>query len=175
MATIIKPVSMLLLLVLLLTAICGCTVAAQTDRQPENQPQGSDTAAPVRFVGTCGSMPEYDNRDTWNISMKYVKYDKFGIWIEIRDDDNIGYHHDPYGFLLEYRNGSEWVNITDFNNKPVPCDYAVIPPREDVDYASANFVCSNQYIDQSKLVSGHYRFTKLISGREFQCEFDLEI
>ena len=107
--------------------------------------------------------------------MNFVKSDQWGIWIEIRDNNNIGFHFNDEYFVLERLDGSEWIKVSTLDENSLVGQYAEVPPRENADYAKCNTIARTRYLDQSKLVSGHYRFTKIISGREFQCEFDLEI
>ena len=162
----------------LLAAIILLSTAGCAD---ESAPQELTNESYTNVVDQIGGADlyypweQYDNRESWNITMSFVRYDKVGIWIEIRDNDNIGMHFNEGWFVLERQDGSEWVKVSTLDENSLVGQYAEVPPRENADYAKCNTIARTRYLDQSKLVSGHYRFTKLISGREFQCEFDLEI
>lgn len=165
-------------LVALLAAIILLSTAGCAD---ESAPQELTNESYTNVVDQIGGADlyypweQYDNRESWNITMSFVRYDKVGIWIEIRDNDNIGMHFNEGWFVLERQDGSEWVKVSTLDENSLVGQYAEVPPRENADYAKCNTIARTRYLDQSKLVSGHYRFTKIISGREFQCEFDLEI
>ena len=163
--------ALLAAIILLSTAGCADESASQ------EQSNTTETNYNVVIDGADLYYPweQYDNRESWDITMRFVRYDKVGIWIEVRDNDNIGMHFNEDWFVLERLDGSEWIKVSTLTEDSLVGQYSETPPREDVDYCNTNTIARTRYLDQSKLVSGHYRFTKIISGREFQCEFDLEI
>lgn len=118
----------------------------------------------------------YEDRESWNITMEYLRYDKHGIWVNIQDNDGVGFYYNPNYFILEYRDGNNWTKISTLHEENTMYDeIAIVPCKIQWGYANTHSICNNRFIDQSKLVSGHYRLTMVLSRREFQMEFDLNL
>lgn len=116
-------------------------------------------------------------RTTWNIEFSFVEYTGDAIILRICDYDNLGYAFNDLYYLLEVLRDGEWVQISKANLK-----YAMIPgevgyalPSSAKDYADLNSVNILKPAVDEELKSGHYRITKVLSGKYFSYEFDLEI
>lgn len=113
---------------------------------------------------------ERDAKGLWNIEIKFESYDENGIWLTLYDYDNLGFSRDAQ-YTLEMQEGDKWTQILVVKDLTMTFGYAVPQPEPDCIHLPALCMMPKDF----KLASGHYRVTKVLSGREFSTEFDLNV
>lgn len=119
--------------------------------------------------------PELSNRTEWNIELSFVEYNDNGIVINIKDYDNIGFAFNNLYFVLEIYEDGEWINLSNLNENSAYKNYGYALPNDTRDHISVNSICPAIALPDTGLKTGHYRATKVLSGRPFSVEFDLVI
>lgn len=136
------------------------------------------TADP-NYVPETQTESQYDmplppsERTDWNVEIKFLKVDDFGIWITIYDYDNLGLWFDDYDYILERYEDDTWVQLTKKNGSYYADDPCYTLPDDTLSYISTNCVSPFSLLSSDVTFSaGHYRLTKVLSGKEFSVEFD---
>ena len=160
----------------------GCQVPSEHTTEYINE----ETTSPVHFDGSTSiyygntdftkDYKELESRESWNIEMEFVRKAENSLIFAIYDYDNIGFYMGLYHFGLEYYNGFEWEIISGFHSIdtiPESDEIMVAIPNPNGNKISCHVPALYSLMNTSELKSGHYRFTKILSGRKFTLEFDL--
>ena len=94
--------------------------------------------------------------------------------IKICDYDNQGFAFNYLYFELEYLENGNWVKLTKLNENSAMNDLGYVLPSSKTDYVDCD--CHNFLSlipPEVILKSGRYRLTKVLSGRDFSVEFDM--
>lgn len=171
-----RYLALCLMLLMLSLLFCGCKETPQDipEKGTENilgpQTGDHDSYTDGEFI-----LPTLTERTDWNIELKLYKIDDKGIWITICDYDNQGFEYNTLYYVLErYENGT-WTKLTKINESNAYTDLSYVFPSENDSFIDTNslnyFSLLPSDVDFS---AGHYRITKVLSGREFSVEFDYE-
>lgn len=181
-----RYIALCLILLTFSLLFCGCKDTSQIipDTESENV-LGSQTESKDNLGPQTGNPDAYPNgefilptlkeRTAWNIELKLLKIDDKGIWITIYDYDNQGFEYNTLYYVLERYENGEWIKLTKMNESNAYRDLCEVIPSK-----NASFIDTNDLNFFSLLPSdvdfcaGHYRLTKVLSGREFSVEFDYE-
>ena len=119
------------------------------------------------------TLPTLTERTEWNIEIEYLKQDEKGIWITIYDYDNQGFKYNPLYYILEKYDGSNWIKLTTMNESNASSNYSYVFPSKKESYIDTNNLNYFSLLPSgTELETGHYRLTKVLSGKEFSVEFD---
>ena len=117
-------------------------------------------------------MPDL-NRSVWNIEMEFLGLTDEYIKIRICDYDNLGYMINDLYYILERFENGNWVKLSKMNENAANSNLAIALPDLTKDYAdiwSYNLLSLMPGVD---INPGHYRITKVLSGKSFSLEFDI--
>lgn len=168
-----RYLALFLILLTFSLLLCGC-------KETPHGTQESGTEAESEYLGTGTvdpsepgfKIPTLQERTAWNIELELYKIDENGIWITITDYDNQGFEYNTLYFVLERYENGEWVKLTRLKEYYANTDVTYVFPHEDVSYIDTNNL--NFFPSYVEFSAGHYRLTKVLSGREFSLEFDYE-
>ena len=161
------PVVAVLSVVILL--ITGCTSDDNKDDIGNAESGDSGYFAPDPIY----EIPTLEERTSWNIELEYLEIDEKGVWVRICDHDNLGFYYNPAYFVLEYYEDGEWVKISALSEKSESQDYAIVYPEENNDFTDTNCLSRFLFMTVDELKPGNYKLTKVLSGREFYIEFEV--
>lgn len=113
-------------------------------------------------------------RTSWNIDITFLEATQNGFKIKICDNDNQGFYYNPYYFALEYKDEIGWKKLTNLQESVINNDLAFVYPSKNEDYTDTNNIALFSLIPNFELKSGQYRLTKVISGKEFSVEFEID-
>lgn len=113
------------------------------------------------------------NRTDWNIELSFVKCTDQAIVIRICDYDNQSYVINDLYYELEYLENDTWTKISSMNRDAAFKNLKMTVPSEVNDYADIDSYNRFAFMPGVTLKSGHYRLTKVLSGKDFSVEFDL--
>ena len=173
-----RYVALCLVLLMLSLLFCSCKEPSKTILENE-----SENILDSETENTLGSQTEeradypgyLEERTAWNIELKLLKIDDKGIWVTICDYDNQGFEYNTLYYVLERYENGVWTKLTKFNESSAYTDMATVFPSKKytfVDTVSVNFF--SLLPSDVDFCAGHYRLTKVLSGREFSIEFDYE-
>ncbi len=155
------------------------TSAAETSNAAEETTAAPPMTADPNYVPETRDETAYEipmpseERDVWNIEIKFLEVDDRGIWITIYDYDNLGcWFNDKY-YILERYEDNTWTQLTKTNESEFGGERCFTIPSKKRSYITSN--CLNYFAHLRSDVTfsaGHYRLTKVLSGREFSVEFD---
>ncbi len=114
-----------------------------------------------------------EERTSWNIELTFLDINEGGFVIQICDYDNQGFYFNPLYFVLEFKENNGWKKLTTMNAEQAYKDVGYVYPKEGSDFVDVNDVCLFSLIPNFKLKNGHYRITKVLSGKEFSTEFEI--
>lgn len=148
-------------------SIIGCTMTDTAD------PTAESTSEPKKE----GYSDAYiDGRSSWNIEMEFYELTEKAIVIRIVDYDNIGYAYNDLYYELEYFENGIWVPLTHMNKKAGTMNVRYHIPSQTKDYCDLLSFNMRQLLPEGvTLKTGHYRITKILSGKEFSLEFDMTV
>ena len=118
-------------------------------------------------------IPELEERTNWNIELSFIECTDTGIKIKICDHDNQGFSFNDLYFVLEIYENGEWVKISKMNENAASQNLGYVFPSESENYVDLDSMNRFAFLPDVELKTGHYRLTKILSGREFSLEFDL--
>ncbi len=118
-------------------------------------------------------LPELEDRTDWNIELSFLECNDIGIRIKICDYDNKGFAFNDLYFVLEYLEDDNWIKLSKMNETSATQNLGYVLPSETSDFVDTDSMNRFAFLPDVELKSGHYRLTKILSGREFSVEFDL--
>jgi hypothetical protein len=113
------------------------------------------------------------NRTDWNIELSFVKCTDQAIVIRICDYDNQSYVINDLYYELEYLENEKWIKISYMNRDAAYRHLVVSVPSQVDDFTVNDSYNRFAFMPDVTLKSGHYRLTKVLSGKDFSVEFDL--
>lgn len=120
-------------------------------------------------------IPSLEERTDWNIELSFVECNDIGIKINIYDYDNQGFAFNDLYFVLEVYEDDEWLKISKLNENAANRDLGYVVPSKTKDFIDFPSMNRFAFLPDVTLETGHYRLTKILSGRAFSVEFDLVI
>ena len=168
-----KCLILLLSLIMCVATLSGCNNSTTTPIQPATS---DPNAPPLTGTHDIPNMPELKERTSWNIEMTFVKYENGIITVAICDRDNQGFYFNDLYFELEIFKDGAWTKLTKLNESSAYQNYGYLFPSEKDDYVDMwSFNRTIALKDGVTLETGHYRLTKILSGRKVSFEFDMVI
>jgi len=152
--------------------VCGCNL---------NQKEGDNMSSSNDICEETLEIPRDDyflapeagvvDRDTWNIEMYFLERNEEGIDVLIIDRDNKGFAMDYFFYRLEREDNGSWTRIIYPELSKGIEDlgfYRLSTTNDFIKCQTINYIPDNVH-----LTAGHYRLTRMLSGRLFSTEFDL--
>ena len=183
-----------LLLLLLSLIMCVAMISGCNDSTATTGTTASTTAAPSVTGNPNASLATRDpnasafadnyilplpERTAWNIEMSFVKYKNNMLIVRICDNDNQGFYLNDLYYELEILRDGNWVKITRLNEAShhgPGAEYGYVFPSEVDDYVDTwSYNHTIALKEGVTLETGHYRLTKILSGRKISFEFDMVI
>lgn len=154
----------------------GGTRLPQTDVTTEKKEDTENKPFDASSYGEWVDGEFISTRTTWNIEFSFVEYTGDAIILKICDYDNLGFAFNDMYYLLEVLRDGEWVQISkaDLKYAMKPGEVGYTLPSTMKDYADINSINFLKPAVDEELKSGHYRITKVLSGKYFSYEFALE-
>ncbi len=175
-----KYLILLLSLIMCVATLSGCnnsntTPISTVGTTAASSVTGGPNAPPLTGTHDIPN-PELKERTSWNIEMTFVKYEDGIITVAICDRDNQGFYFNDLYFELEIFKDGAWTKLTKLNEASAYQNYGYLFPSEKDDYVDMwSFNRTIALKDGVTLETGHYRLTKILSGRKISFEFDMVI
>ena len=172
-----KYLALFLSIIMCVAMLSGCDGSASTASTTPAPPATGDPNATY----TTGKyiLPMLEERTSWNIEMSFVKYKNNMLIVRICDNDNQGYYLNDLYYELEILRDGNWVKITRLNEAShhgPGAEYGYVFPSEVDDYVDTwSYNHTIALKEGVTLETGHYRLTKILSGRKISFEFDMVI
>lgn len=148
-------------LIVSLSSLIGCDAANSGEKPTDTTLQGNFTALGL------------EERTSWNIELSFIECNDTGIKIKICDHDNQGFAFNDLYFVLEFLEGDDWVKISKMNENSATQNLGYVLPSKTDDFVDLHSMNRFAFLPDVELKPGRYRLTKILSGREFSLEFDL--
>jgi len=154
---------------------CGNPLSSETENETAEETE-KETMSPAEHASHYIPIIQQRNRETWNIELEFLELTDTGILIRIYDYDNLGFVYNPLYFVLEYYDGNNWTKVStikESNADREDMNGYVVPSLEE-SYAATNSLNPFSLLPKDTVLkSGHYRISKVLSGKTFSVEFDL--
>ena len=97
-----------------LLSLTGCNTPKLDDSTNESQTE-AETIDIHLFRSQQMIKIQNEERPSWNIYVEFVELKKDGIILRICDNDNWGFIMNMHYYVLEYKDGEEWVKKSNIN------------------------------------------------------------
>lgn len=168
---------LLLLAVFCLLLILGACSFSQDDTLRESSTAKAENITKELLAETAIEqkylVSKLKTRTAWNIEISFLEATKSGFKIKICDNDNQGFYYNPYYFILEYKSNGSWIKLTNLQEHLANEDIAVVFPDENNNYTDTNNITLFSLVPNFELKAGKYRIIKVISGKNFSVEFEI--
>ena len=165
-----KNIFVLCLPVIICLSIMGCSTNTNNDPKTLDLEEKQNHKDEYTF----GYVEDFiAQRTNWNIKLSFLECTDKAIVIKICDYDNQGFVINDLYYELEYLDNGTWVKISYMNENAALKNVGFVFASEENDFVDMNSYNFFTLMPGVTLKSGHYRLTKVLSGRDFSVEFDL--
>ena len=141
---------------------------------PEHTTESTSETQPISYLQDVYNIMA--GRSSWNIEMEFYELTEKAIVLRIVDYDNIGYAYNDLYYWLDIYEDGEWKPIFSPNKNGAMKDVMYHVPSRTENYCDLLSFNMRQFLPEDfTLKTGHYRITKILSGKEFSLEFDLTV